>query len=320
MTTIVGNANKIKARRASKGVCSVQKTGENQMQFLSIPLALILLCTVALSQGQEGAEPSHLFAKQNLVAWCIVPFDSAKRNPEQRAEMLSQLGMKRLAYDYRAEHIPTFQREIDALKKWDIELLAWWFPMTLNDEAKGILQILKSNDLHPQLWVMGGGDKNMKAEEERAFLDAEVAKIESIAMAANEMGCKVGLYNHGGWFGQPENQVKILNRLKSKNVGVVLNMHHAHDRLDHLTEDLQMLKPYLIAININGMQTDGERLGKKILPIGEGDCDLAMLRTILSSQYEGPIGILNHTDEDARVRLEQNMSGLERLVPLLTEK
>jgi hypothetical protein len=39
-----------------------------------------------------------------------------------------------------------------------------------------------------------------------------------------------------------------------------------------------------------------------------------MLKAILDSGYKGPIGILNHTDEDAKVRLEANLNGLQKLV------
>ena len=41
--------------------------------------------------------------------------------------MLQRLGFKRFAYDWRAEHVPTFDAEIDALKKHGIELDAFWF-------------------------------------------------------------------------------------------------------------------------------------------------------------------------------------------------
>src|SRR5689334_15576403 len=57
-----------------------------------------------------------IFARDNLIAWCIVPFDSKKRAPEERAAMLQRLGFTHFAYDWRAEHIPTFDAEIDALK------------------------------------------------------------------------------------------------------------------------------------------------------------------------------------------------------------
>jgi hypothetical protein len=64
-------------------------------------LALLICCSLQLAHAADD-----LFAKRNLVAWCIVPFDAKKRGPEERAQMLKNLGIRRLAYDYRAEHIP----------------------------------------------------------------------------------------------------------------------------------------------------------------------------------------------------------------------
>ncbi|MEQ1830417.1 MAG: TIM barrel protein [Pirellula sp.] len=272
--------------------------------------AVAMLFPVSTVLGQSPG----LFAKENLVAWCIVPFDGSKRTPEDRARMLRELGIRRFAYDYRAEHVPTFDREIVALKKNGIELFAWWFPTTLNSEAKLILQTLKQHDVHPQLWVTGGGgDAKLGPEESEKLFQAEVARIRAIALAAQDVGYKVGLYNHGGWFGKPENQIELVRRIHLPNVGVVFNLHHAHDQLDNLASVLQMLKPYLYAVNLNGMETNGDKIGKKILPIGQGNRDKEVLEIIARSGYDGPIGILNHTDEDARKRLEQNMSGLEQL-------
>ena len=45
------------------------------------------------------------FAKDKLVAWCIVPFDAKQRGPAERAAMLKRLGLKRVAYDWRAKHV-----------------------------------------------------------------------------------------------------------------------------------------------------------------------------------------------------------------------
>ncbi len=87
----------------------------------------------------------RLFAPNNLVAWCIVPFDAKKRGPEERAAMLARLGFRKFAYDYRAEHIPTFEAELAALKKHQIELTAWWFPADMNDEARKILAVLQKH-------------------------------------------------------------------------------------------------------------------------------------------------------------------------------
>ena len=44
---------------------------------------------------------NRLFARDNLVAWCIVPFDAAKRNSADRVQMLRELGLSRCAYDWR---------------------------------------------------------------------------------------------------------------------------------------------------------------------------------------------------------------------------
>src|SRR6185369_2031594 len=135
---------------------------------------------------------NELFARSNLVAWCIVPFDAAKRAPQERAAMLEKLDFKYFAYDYRAEHIPTFDAEMDALKRHHIELLAWWFPTSLNDEAKLILDVIKRHQLHPQLWVMGGGEPAKSDAEQKARVMAEAQRIRNIADDAAQIGCTVG--------------------------------------------------------------------------------------------------------------------------------
>jgi sugar phosphate isomerase/epimerase len=265
----------------------------------------------------------QLFARTNLMAWCIVPFDAKKRGPEERAAMMEKLGFKHFAYDYRAEHIPTFDAEVAACKKHGISLDVWWFPGTLNDEARLILDVLKRNNLKAQLWITGGGGPVKSPEEQKARVDAEVKRLRPIAEAAAKISCTVALYNHGAWFGEPENELQIIERLKQEgvtNVGLVYNQHHGHDHLDRFVSLLQLMKPHLLAVNLNGMTRDGDRIGKKILPLGQGDLDLALLRTIRDSGWHGPIGILNHTDEDAEARLLDNLAGLDWLVPQLDGK
>jgi len=263
-----------------------------------------------------------LFARSNLVAWCIVPFDGKKRGPEERAAMLDRLGFKIFAYDYRAEHIRSFDVEMEALKRHHITLLAWWFPTSLNDEAKLILDVLKRHTLQAQLWVTGSGEPTAGPEAQRARVESEAERIRRIAEAAGKIGCTVGLYNHGGWFGEPENQLAILERLRGQgifNVGLVYNQHHGHAHVDRFAELMQKMKPHLLALNLNGMVPDGEKRGKQILPLGQGELDLKLLTMIRDSGWRGPIGILNHTDEDAEVRLRQNLAGLDQLAGQLEQ-
>lgn len=283
---------------------------------LQLTIGIAFLLVLASSARVVGAE-YDLFARTNLMAWCIVPFDAKKRGPEERAEMLEKLGIRRFAYDYRAEHIPEFDAEIAALKKRNIELTAWWFPVTLNGEARTIINTLRRNKVHPQLWVTGGGDPAKSPGEQAARLEQEVMRIGRIAEAAQKIDCKVGLYNHGGWFGEPTNQIAIIERLRMPNLGIVYNLHHGHDQLDRFKENLKLMKPYLLAINLNGMVENGDREGKKIVPIAQGTRDLELLKIIHESGWLGPVGILNHTDEDAEVRLRDNIEGLEWLVTQL---
>ena len=285
-----------------------------------LSLALSIGLSSALSFAQENVgNSSEIYAKKNLIAWCIVPFDGKKRGPEARAVMLEQLGIRKLAYDYRAQHIPTFDAEIQALKKHNIELSAWWFPTVLNKDARHILSVLEKHQVKTELWVTGGGGPK-SADQQQEWVKQEANRIRPIAEAAAEIGCKVGLYNHGGWFGEPENQIAIIRELNLPNVGIVYNLHHGHPHLDRLPELLKKMKPYLYALNLNGMIKDGDKQGQKILPLAAGDLDLSLLKTIRDSGYKGPIGILNHTNHDAKARLQDNLDGLDWLVRRLNHQ
>jgi sugar phosphate isomerase/epimerase len=288
------------------------------------PLILVLLTAATLAAlcvspvaAQAPADGSKLFRHENLVAWCIVPFDAKKRGPEERAAMLDQLGIRQLAYDWRAEHVPTFDAEIEALSRHKIKLTAFWFPGSLNKEARIILDVLQRHKIRTQLWIAGGGKPTTSPEEQQKRVDSEAARIRPIAEAAAKIGCSVELYNHGGWFGEPENQIAIIKRLGLPNVGIVYNQHHGHGHLDRFPQLLTLMMPYLHALNLNGMTNGGDQRGMKILPLGQGDLDLGLLKTIAASGYRGPIGILNHTSVDAEGRLHDNLDGLDWLVAQL---
>jgi len=280
-------------------------------------LLLVALALIPCASARPAEPPQDVFRRENLVAWCIVPFDSKKRTPAERVEMLKKLGFTKYAYDWRAEHLPTFDEEVGLLKKAGIELTAVWFPSTLNDDAKKLLAVIEKHKVTPQLWVMlpdpGGADRAAKAE-------AAAKALRPVAEAADKLGCKLALYNHGGWAGEPENQIAVIEALKLKNVGIVYNQHHGHDHLARFPELLKTMKPHLLALNLNGMVKDGEKAGKKILPLGAGDLDLELLKVIRDSGYAGPVGILGHTQDDAAERLADNLDGLAWLKAKLDGK
>jgi len=281
----------------------------------AITAIAIITATGGRADGADAAPgpAESLFRADNLVAWCIVPFDDEPRSPADRAAMMRRLGIRKYAYDYRAEHVPQFDEEMRAIKAAGIELVGWWFPGALNDEARLILDVLRRHDIRTCLWVSGGGGPTATPEEQRARVAAEAARIRPIAEAAAAIGCTVGLYNHGGWFGEPENQIEVIRGLGAlglTNVGLVYNQHHGHAHVGRWRELLEVMRPHLYALNLDGMFADGEKTGRKIAPLGQGELDRELLRTIVASGYRGPFGILNHTQHDAEDRLRDNLAGL----------
>ena len=293
------------------------KTHIQNRRLVRLAVFLVFLCgaglsALAVTPAAAAAAEEDIFAANNLVAWCIVPFDAKKRGPEERAQMLDRLGLKRLAYDWRDEHIPTFDQEVETMQRHGIEVTAWWFPGGLNDTARKILDCLQRHQVKAQLWITMGDPAPQAPQAGK--VQAAAAAVRPIAEAAAKIGCSVALYNHGGWFGEPENQVAIVEQLQMPNVGIVYNFHHGHGHLARFPELLRKMQPHLLAINLNGMVTDGDKLGKKILTLGEGDQDLTLLKTIRDSGWRGPVGILDHRPEtDSEETLRANLAGLQRL-------
>ena len=282
----------------------------------------LLLAPIAVglsSASTPGALAADIWRQENLVAWCIVPFDAMKRDSEARAQMLARLGLRRLAYDWRAEHVPTFDAEVTAMKRHGIEIVAWWFPTQLDANAARILDVIARHRIHPQLWVMGGGggSTTRTPAEQASRIESELTRLRAIVDAGAKQGCTIGLYNHGNWFGEPENQLALVERLKREgrtNVGIVYNFHHGHDHLGRFAEFWPRIQPHVLAVNLNGMVAGGDRTNRKLLYLGQGDRELDLMRIIQASGWSGLVGVLNHrTEVDAEEGLRRNLAGLETL-------
>ncbi len=275
------------------------------------PVSLALLLGTAWLTGDAVAETGEaqtsVFARDNLVAWCIVPFDAAQRTPEQRAEMLVRLGIRRLAYDWRPQHVTSFREEVLQMQRHEIEFFAFW------GTHPEFLALIPEHSIQPQIWVM------MSAPAEGSYQErvAEAARrLLPVVQQTRELGVKLALYNHGGWAGEPENLTAVARWLRdhqaAEHVGIVYNLHHGHAHLDRFAEALATMQPYLFCLNLNGMNDDEQ---PKILPVGQGQHDLAILETIRDSGYQGPIGILDHRgDVDAEEALRANLKGLQALL------
>ncbi len=243
--------------------------------------------------------PANLETK-NLVAWCIVPFDASKRSPAERAEMLKNLGIGRCAYDWRKQHVPEFEEEIIQYKKNGIEFFAFW------GAHESAYKLFQKYDLHPQIW---NTLKSPSEGTQQEKIEEAAGKMEALAQRTAELGCKLGLYNHGGWGGEPKNMVAVCKRLREKghdHVGIVYNWHHSHGHIVDWAASFERVKPYLHCLNLNGMNDGAD---PKILALAQGEHD--MLKVVVESGYTGPIGILDHQSHlDSRVALQDNLDGL----------
>ncbi|HEY3897000.1 MAG TPA: hypothetical protein VGM54_00200 [Chthoniobacter sp.] len=274
-------------------------------------LSICLILSLWFAPLLTCAEDHSIFARSNIAAWCIVPYDAKHRGPEERAQMLQDLGLTKLAYDWRTQHIPTFDAEVEAMKHHGIEITAWWYP----SPNQAILDVIKRHDIHPQLWVCGRGAKDAFPSTGEQRIEDEANRIRPIAVAAAALGCKVGLYNHREpWFEDQDNQIALIERLKREglmNVGIVFNFHHWHGVLADFPALFKRMQPYLLAVNLNGMRADTTSYGG-VRFVGTGDSELTMMRTVEESGWRGPVGIINeHNDLDAAEALTRNLAGIE---------
>lgn len=272
------------------------------MKFYTNRVGYWLLFLAISTQMSDGKEVAQNLQKENLVAWCIVPFDAKKRGPAERAKMLSDLGIRRCAYDWRKENIPQFEQEIIEYKKHGIEFFAFW------GGHQKAFELFEKYDLHPQIWHTLGSPTEGTQQQK---VEAAATALEALARKTAGFGGKLGLYNHGGWGGEPKNLVAVCKRLREKgygHVGIVYNWHHAHEHIEDWAESLALMKPYLWCLNLNGMNNKAQ---PKIVPLAQGQHELEMLKTLVESGYQGPVGILDHQNQlDAKESLQDNLKGL----------
>ncbi|KAF0237836.1 MAG: xylose isomerase domain-containing [Prolixibacteraceae bacterium] len=277
---------------------------------------ILLTGLLAGAVSCEKKPPKELDMK-NYFAWCIVPFDNQNRTPEQRIEMLKRLGFVSYAYDWREKHLPEMAKEINLAAENGIKMNAVWMWIDKTDSIgqlspnnQKVLQALAVTGLKTQIWVSFPEDYfDEMGEDER--LDRSREAISYLSGEADKLGCKIGLYNHGGWFGNPNNLVEIIEMLPEKEIGIIFNFHHAHDLLANYEEMVKNMTPHLWAVNLNGMNPDGP----KILPVGSGEKEAEMISILKDNGFTGPFGIMGHVeDADVELVLQENLEGLKKLM------
>lgn len=79
-------------------------------------------------------------------------------------------------------------------------------------------------------------------DEQQIGLNA--TRVAALAKLAAPYGCRIGLYNHNGWFGVLDHQLAVIDRVRTlgvSDVGIVYNFSHARDPQNDDTVDFPAL-------------------------------------------------------------------------------
>jgi len=257
----------------------------------------------------------HPFNVEEVSPWCIIGFDSLDRSPNQRIDILKEMGFKKYGYNKEKGDLSEMMEEFKLAKENNIEITSIFLWLNAERDSIGklsasnqeLLRNLKKVEYKPTIWLSFSNNFFEELNQEQS-IELSVEMIQFVKLKADELGCELALYNHHGWFGNPYNQVKILEKLNQNSISIVYNFHHAHKYVDEFPEIVKIIKPYLSFVNLNGLKKEGPQ----ILTIGEGNYEFEMIKHLLDEGYKGPWGILGHIEtEDVQKVLKRNIDGLK---------
>lgn len=318
-------------------------------------LVSVLLCAQPTAHADSKAE--SLWARSNLAAWLVTSptYDTRGRDPEARAAMLKNLGLRRYVYrSERGQDAATYDAELNALKRHGIELLAWRIDYSADDPTTQlILEAAARHRVHPQFWITGAPslgegvssaprlpkDFEKLSPQERHQVSVQIwrqdltrlpqelrvkeeaNRLYKLAKKAAPYGIKIGLYNHNGWFGMLDNQLEVIKRMHElgvADVGIVYNFSHARDELHDDTVNFPALwkKIQPYVIAVNITGMGSE---KRFLYPSQGDSELEMMRVIQQSGWKGPVGVIGEQGGDAEVTLRNYLIGIDWIAAQLEE-
>ena len=253
-----------------------------------------LMIWAALAACTLVAAPSPGAMTNAFFPFCIDTHDAKKRNLEQQAQMLKELGYDGVGHlwmDNLAERLKTL--DAAGLKLFQITLLVDITPgkQAYDPRFKELMPLLKGRGVQ-FLLLMNGMKPSDPAGDSRA-----VEIVREMARIADTSGAQVLLYPHSNmWMETIEDAVRVAGKVDLTNVGVMFNLCHwlrvSKDR-DYQPR-LAKAMPRLWAISICGADEWDDKPGwsKYIQPLGRGSFDMAaFLKTLRQLGYAGPVGL-----------------------------
>lgn len=278
-------------------------------------LGFTLLLSAALLAPTVAAERSS--ARTNaFFAFCIDTHDSRKRNLEQQAQVLKELGYDGVGHLW-LDNIPERLKTLDAagLKLFQITMTVDITPgkQAYDPRFKEVLPLLKGRGVQFAL-LINGLKPSDPAGDPRA-----VEIIREMAALANDSGAQILLYPHSFmWMERIEDAVRVAEKADRPNVGVMFNLCHwlrvSTDR--NYKPLLARAMPRLWAVSVSGADEFDNKPGwaRYIQPLGRGSFDMAaFLQTLRQLGYSGPVGLQCYgIPGDVRDTLAESMKAWRR--------
>ena len=281
-------------------------------------LATILGLRSAHVPASESG-PKAAATRNPFFAFCMDTHDAKKRNLDEQARMLKELGYAGAGHLW-LDGVP---ERLKTLDQCGLQLFQVYVRVSMDakqpkyDPRLGeVVNLLKGRPT-----ILGVLMSGMKPSDSSGDARA-VEVLREIGDMAAESGIRVALYPHtGDWIEKVEDAVRVVEKVDRKNVGVMFNLCHwmKVDKSRDYKRVLGAAMPHLFVVSINGADTDGENWDRLIQPLDRGSFDIyGFLKTLRDLGYAGPIGLQCYgIPGDAREHLARSIGTWRKLTARL---
>jgi sugar phosphate isomerase/epimerase len=266
--------------------------------------------------------PAQCFAAEHLqrtfFALCMDTHDAKKRSVEEQNAMLEELGFDGVAHLW----LKGLPERVESAKKHHLKVVQVYFQINLaknpafDAQLEKVLSCLQGENVQLALLINGGKPSDASLD------DKAVEVIQQIRRIADPLGVQVVLYPHTkAWLETVGDAVRLAKRFPDNKVGVMFNLCHwaAVDKYENLQSVLELAKPYLAAVTLQGTdmpEAVQKKTGNWIQPLDAGTFDIDMLLGKLDAiGYRGPVGLQCFgIGGDAREHLERSIKKWRSLI------
>jgi len=272
---------------------------------------VVMVLALGCVEGAAIELPNPLFAMDTGTQ------DATHKTPAEQVALVKEIGFAGVGPTYH--NTAELQQWLVALDQNRLKMFALYLPLRLDDVPGSLATVkeaaaaLRGRDTLLWLYVTGKGEMPEDPGDETVAVQA----IRDISDYASDVGLRVALYPHTGFFLQSiEHAVRLAENVHRQNLGVTFNLCHwlMVDGGD-LGASLKTARLYLFCVTLNGADSGGKTWKELIQPLDRGTFDVSQVLRLLSKlKYTGPIGLQHYgIGGDARENLEHSMEGWKRL-------